>query len=414
MHPRTSLARAARYVLGFTVACAACGGDADSADSTDDDDPVELQVGTNDVSILLPLPSSAAEIDALLPVSAAGVGGPLLPEAHFDAITVFADNPQENRAYDQWRIVAARIDPCFPTLALLDTDPAACRRQLRLIAQPVQVDPLLGVVAQDATIHLFFDQDAATFRELAAAFVALQTATTQADATPLTVHPTIAAEGLTGATQQALRDLITTYAGVARLTQLTFMEGRGVAWEFGGMMIDAGGARTDIAIPGLAAADGNTRQTNGSDFNGIFDITPASAESTQLQAALAGTVVGDPKAGGAQVELQAPVDDITAALQLSLDLDNPTTPFNPDTVDCISCHVAGRARARAAVLGFPSDGLAQFSNRRDLSLAWPQANLGAPTAMRMFGYNEQVTLIGQRVVNESAAVADALEDLLAE
>ncbi len=397
-------------VLSAAVVLGACGGGDDTTDGSDD---VDVHVGTNDVSILLPLPTSAAQADELLTLASLGVGGPLLPEAQFDAISVFSDNPTENRSYAAWRIVAARIDPCFPSLALLATDPTACRRQLRLVAQPLQTSPKLGIVALDATIHLFFDQDEATFRAMAAAFVGLQTTTTKADATRLTVHPTIATEGLEGATQAALRDLITTYAGAARLTQVTFMEGRGVAWEFGGMRIDAAGARTDIAIPGLAVADGNTRQTNGSDFNGVFGVTPASTESTQLETALAGTVVGDPENGAAQVELQAPVGDIEAALQLSLDLDNPTSSFDPDTVDCVSCHVAGRARDRAALLGFPSDGMARFSNRRDLSLAWPQQNISAPTAMRMFGYNEQVVFVGQRVVNESAAVADAIEALLA-
>jgi hypothetical protein len=394
--------------LGLGLGLVACGG----GGGGDDDPPFEGSVGANDVSILLPRPASDAELDALLALSAAGVGGPLLDEARFDTITVFSDNPSEERAYDRWRIIGVRIDPCFPSLDLLETNPAACRRQLRLIAQPL--NPVVGLPpeAHDAAIHLFYDQTEADFRALAADLVALQTEATASHDLALGQHPTITAEGLGGATHAALKDLIATYAGEGRLSQMTFMEGRGVAWEFGGVMID-GADQTDIVIHGIAAEDGDTRQTNGSDVNGIFGITPATAESEILEA-LAGVVVGDPKAGGSTVELDAPAADIEAALQLSLDIDNPATAFNPDTVDCVSCHVAGRARARAATLGYPSDGLERYESARNLTLTDEPAALNTPMAMRMFGHNGQAVVIGQRVVNESAAVADAIEALLAE
>ena len=405
MRPRRQAAASASVTFGL-LAFAACGGGGETDDADSDDLDETVTIGSNDVSILMPLPTIEAEIDDLLALSDPAVDGPLLPEAIFDQLAATLDSPQ---AYAMLRVVALRIDPCFPSLSLLETNPAACRRQLRLVVQPLEPDPVLGAIAADETYHLFYDLDDATFGELAASLVALGTDATSSAATPLGVHPTITAEGLDGPTALAVRELVLGNAGPARLTQITNMQGFGVFWRFKGVTV-SGGVLTPIVIDGLP--DDATGQTNGADNLGVFDISPASATATQLQAALAGTFIPDGGVGGGTVELQAPVGEIVAALQLSLDIDNPERGFDPESLDCVTCHVASRARVRAAGLGFPSDELVAFTNPRDLSVVEEPAGDSAPMAMRMFGYDLTVPVLNQRVVNESAAVADAIEALL--
>ena len=110
--------------------------DAHSADARP---PVAVPYGLNDVSVLLPMPASLDDPNALS-LGSAGNGGALLSLDNFNAIQTFPDDGtgpggDETSFYDQWRIVSARIDPCFPDLALLTTNPSMCQHQLRLVAQ---------------------------------------------------------------------------------------------------------------------------------------------------------------------------------------------------------------------------------------------------------------------------------------
>ncbi len=380
-----------------------------AADARVDED---VTIGSNDVAWLLPLPTTTEELDLLLPLSAQGVGGPLLSPERFASIDVFPTADDPTLAYANWRIVAVRIDPCFPDLALLASAPATCRRQLRLVAQPVAFDG--GVVeASDSTIHLFYDFDEAEFRTIATALIALQTATTGAAATPLGIHPTVASEGLAGATHAALKQLILAHAGVTPMSQMTFMHGTFASWEFGGVFIDGPevAEQTPLAIPAL---DGDIRQTNGSDVNGIFSIDAASAVAIQLMDGLAGECDGG-GVGNCPIVYPASSAAVQAALALTLEIDNPDSAFNPDTLDCVSCHVAGRARTRALGNELSIDGLPRYENPRNLTTIADELTAGsAPRVMRMFGHNGGGPVLGTRVVNEAAAVAGAVQTLLAE
>ncbi len=95
----------------------------------------------NDVSILFPLPTSAADIDNLLAPSATGTRGVLLPSAVYAATgpifgsseqPVGPGSPSGIAAYGDPRVVAMRIDPCF---ASLNPDPlgGGCTAQIRLV-----------------------------------------------------------------------------------------------------------------------------------------------------------------------------------------------------------------------------------------------------------------------------------------
>ncbi len=392
--------------LSSSVTCLLLHGCGDSSPA-----PGTGRFGTNDVSILLPLPAQFADVDQLLPLSTLGNGGPLLSPALFAQIPMFAIRSNNPGSYAAWHIVGGRIDPCFPDLALLTADPSKCRRQVRLVAQPISnTGPSDGgppgiLNVDDAAMHLFFEFDEAQFKELATAWLALSSTVSRDETLPLGVHPGIVAEGLTGPTYQRFVALIKKYAGDATLAQITAMDGRTVAWEFGGFT-RIGATLTALPIHGLAATD--KTQTITADNLEIFSIFPETAESRNL-AALAGEFVNTGGVGGGGVKLTASQAALDAALKLTLTVDDPTQQFNPESLDCVSCHLAGRARDRATKLGIDSSTLDRFANARNLTLQGSRTPTNSVQQQRAFGYRDTFTSINQRVVNESAAVADALE-----
>ena len=92
-------------------------------------------------------------------------------------------------------------------------------------------------------------------------------------------------------------------------------------------------------------------------------------------------------------------------------VENPRE-FTPENMDCVSCHVAQQARQWSVL------------NRPDLSLKdlWNSTKYSNPNhnmenksteilntqSIRAFGYFDRATVISQRVINESAEVADAV------
>lgn len=124
-----------------------------------------MAVSMNAVSVLFPLPV-APSLEGLLRLDGEGRGGPLLSREIFAAIPVF-DGGARGGAYETWRVVGARIDPCFPTHALLTTNPSMCRRQLRLIAQPNVQDGGVSGPSDDNAIHLLYDLTDEQFNDLA-------------------------------------------------------------------------------------------------------------------------------------------------------------------------------------------------------------------------------------------------------
>ena len=382
--------------------------DAHSADARP---PVAVPYGLNDVSVLLPMPASLDDPNALS-LGSAGNGGALLSLDNFNAIQTFPDDGtgpggDETSFYDQWRIVSARIDPCFPDLALLTTNPSMCRRELRLVAQPFETDGSTGMFgADDDAIHLLYDLSADDFALMATQFLSIGGPSTHDASVALGVHPIIAQQGLGGAAATSLRATILQYAGAATLSQYTFIQGRFVEWDFGAFRV-INGVRTPIAIHGIGTSDANqgTLQTTQITDVGIFDMMPSSAEDDEL-APLAGTFSNPSGAiGGGMAVLTASPADITAAMQKTFDLETPSM-FNADTLDCSACHAAGRARVRAKLLGASTDGTTPYSNAPfNLDLMTEDSVQGAMQQQRAFGYNQTTAVWNQRVINESAAIA---------
>ncbi|HYD46789.1 MAG TPA: hypothetical protein VEB21_00485, partial [Terriglobales bacterium] len=98
---------------------------------------------------------------------------------------------------------------------------------------------------------------------------------------------------------------------------------------------------------------------------------------------------------------------IAAAETAALRIENPNV-HTTETVSCVACHVATQARLwTERSLGRSSEGHPdRFTAAADLSLNSETKLI--PGSLRAFGYLHRKVAISQRTVNETAAVAAAL------
>src|SRR5262249_2461067 len=100
---------------------------------------------------------------------------------------------------------------------------------------------------------------------------------------------------------------------------------------------------------------------------------------------------------------------IETAYGAALRIENPAR-HDPDTIGCVSCHVATGARSWIE-RNRPWDGAEhpdRYSSERNLALTSEVA--GKTTSLRAFGHLGFSSAISQRTVNETAAVLDRLAE----
>lgn len=346
----------------------------------------------SNVSVLLPLPS-LDEADVMLGVDSAGAHGPLLPHAVFDALLPLSPAVQSEAELERVRVVAARLDPCAPSLTLGPS--ADCRHELRLVMQPL-IDAGEHLRAEDAAIHAVYALPASALLSLLLRWRDAAGDTALPDA-PLGPHPLAVAEGAAGPFALAVGSAILEHAGAARLARVTFMRHTGPAsWTFGGVELHAG-ALTPLTIPSTGATEQRLTRAPGAD--------PLALDAT-IEPAL-------PPAG----DNVALVLDSQAATALSpgeswlayerlLRIENPDA-HSPMSVDCASCHAAPQAR-RWLESRFPfatAPSASRFASSFDL------ATLDAPFSLRAFGWHDTSPVVSARTANDSAAVAAYLNAL---
>lgn len=347
----------------------------------------------NDVSWLVPLPT-ASTLDAMLPLDAAGPKGALLPRALYDALPGLVEQEPADLLYAKYRVVSARVDPCFPASAS-----GGCVRQLRLVAQPVVVDAQFQFTTEDGAIHLLYALDDAGWAEVLTAVKQLKTlAGAETDGQPLDVHPVMKREGLRGAYATALHAMVTRQCGQQNLVRVAFMKlvQKDVAWRFGALNL-VGGQLVNDSIPRLGSL---TEQ-------GVQEFGTTAFRSGQLQ----------PDAPGDQFSVLLSENELRLtdqrtydrAIASALSLESPAKS-NPKTVDCGSCHTASRS-LRNAMKERPFDA-SQFAERYVGNSRFNLSRIDAagddPRALRAFGYFGTQSALSQRTINESAEVALSL------
>lgn len=410
-------------LLAFSAACAAPEGLADPDDPTDGESVARDEAASslaghlaqmNDLSVLLPLPRSLEERDArYLRATSSGALGELVPRATYEA----AFGPPDGHgvggappppAFEDLRVVAFRIDPCFPKVGA-SSAPSNCEDQLRLVFQTTRVDGG-RVLANDEGVHAFYRLTRAQLTELVRGVVALRRAN-RPDATrlgPLGVHPVVADQGMDGAMAVGLSALLTAHAGAARLVRLTQFTSTafGRAWTFSSAEL-AGGRATASVIPALPAGstavsffagrDGEL----GADVQGAPTFAPRTTAPRRDDMQLLGNV---------EHALHASVVDRRAALDAAVRIEDPGL-HSPNTTDCASCHVAHAARTLvvpklpplSAPVGFVADPRWVPAGEAKASDAVRRQMAAHGVTMHVFSWVDDVPSVHQRVVNETAA-----------
>ncbi|MEZ4389748.1 MAG: hypothetical protein R3A48_01530 [Polyangiales bacterium] len=351
------------------------------------DAPAAVPLGLNDVSVLFPLPSGADAEGYLHPLDE-GPRGVLLPPAVFDAIPTFPVIPAQGLVYDRMRVIAVRFDGC-------GRSPDACRPEVRMVMQPVNADGTL----RDSALHLFYELTPEAMTEVVAELRRLRADHRATTGAPLDVHPTLVAEGVTGAYGTALRALLLRQAGEQNLIRVTFfLRAPPVqeVWFFGGL------ERVDgdfVAMNIVGVGRGNQRVIRapvdgGYDFN-LTPVGDAPEDGRALLTSAAATSASDAQR--------------RAAMGSYLRVENPRR-YVPDQLPCAGCHLAAFITAETTRRfgldpgAFSAD---RFTSERDLTRRGGAAD--EPSSLRAFGWFGRTPMIAQRTVNESAAVLEHLE-----
>ncbi len=390
---------------------AACAGSAsESNDSTSDDvKSASSAVQMNDVSIMLPLAKTAAELEnGYLKASTKGFdGAALLPQSLYTSATGFPATPPAHTpvgsdtgmTYSNLRAVAYRVDPCFAQIGPIASE-AACDNQLRIVFQSLSFSGGTGAV--DGAVHAFYQLTRPELVSLLDDIVAAREANGGAkDLGPVAVHPIVVEQGLLGAESKALAAAVSKHAGTKNLKRFTtFMSGNlQTVWHFNGFDV-ADGKTTPMEIPTLPK--GTTSVTFfagfGSKLSGGFTPETSSTDDMQL--------LGNFEKANAETKAAQ-----KAAVDAAFAIENPTK-HSPNTIDCASCHMTGPGKALTASrdLGLSLD---KNPNAFVPDAKWiVPANMTQTTPVKpdgginvhMFSYRGSDLMIGERVINESASV----------
>ena len=364
-------------------------------------------VHTTDVSILYPLPTSGGSGSMLAP-TAEDAFGPLLPSSAFDTVmgarALDRTTTTPPSGYPQLGVVSLRIDPCSARKGA-----GTCTSEVRLVFQALydktssspDGDPSVGTAATDGALHVAYDVPEAELVVMMKQILTLKAAAGDLASQILEPHPILVKQGLEGTFATGLRAIVLEHLGGNRIARITSfdhnMDPDSDGWNFE-VFDSVGGTLTRKDVPKL----GRQAQL----IAGSEAFAPTIGDTFVFEAPTGNDQVGAlvnssrpaPGAAGAQSALQP-------AFDASLRIQNPTL-HNAETTDCGNCHLAEGAKLVGASV---------FSLTSTAAFTHPTRNLGyrsdrtSVTNFHAFGYLHRRVSIMQRTANESALVADAME-----
>lgn len=355
----------------------------------------------------MPLPKVIGE-DNLLRMKSEGQFGVLLPRQVVDVVPPLSPVMTANETEETLRVIAVRIDPCFP----LPT-PMACQKQIRLVWQPLEVGFRGRIETVDAALHSFYVLADAEFDNLIQDLANWKTKfNSETKNVPLQVHPAWKNDGDQSPSLKEFNEIVKKYAGVKKLTRVTSMvvRGAGDMWAFAGFEVKnnqlklftvprldrQSQAFVNFAVP----ADHFDRGMISPQPTGDDSFSKITTNSDRYQ-------IGNTKPEHEETILKE--------LRAMHRIENPHN-FNPENMDCVSCHVALPARIwletnRADLLLNPVADAAAYKNSK-YNLENKSTNIHNTQILRAFGYFNVEIAISQRVINESAEVADLINRYL--
>ena len=385
----------------------------------------------NDVTYLLPLPTQILQSASINAQEVAG-GNALIPRDFFAKAggTDFTTGDIIPRtsgfdSYENLFVVGVRIDPCFR-----DHFADACRHQIRMVWQPVDHWADNQPITVDATVHTFYDLSENEFNALLGQLQLIKGEyRVNTGHLPLSLHPGFSKTGATEF-QKAFKQTLLGYVDLKHLSRIAIATIG--AFELGWTMFsnnfdgktftpvqifnnqtgqqrikNPGGLNLDLAtgttadITARALQYFSTTDIHSSEHASCAYVSSTGAldpveQGDQLFAVLKNSNrVTDPKSGNQIAQTY---------LSRAVRIENPAMNL-PGTIDCLSCHSATMVKViTSRALGLPLPRvIATTANVQNTSKYY-----GDTHNLRMLGYVDSDIQLGDRVIHESAAVADRL------
>jgi hypothetical protein len=366
-----------RSWLSALVAVAGCGDNLEL--------PYDHSVDAADVSILYPLPDT---VDQLIRPAEEAAYGQLFPEPLFPTVIGPVDVAV---TYGDMRLIALRVDPCSAR--------KNCNPEVRAIFQPILVGADGELTVADGAIHVFYGMPKAELVAFQKEILRLKLRYgTGIDYGPtLGMQPILAATGPNGEFALGLHALVLEHLGESRIERFTERNHQIPGqdrWDF--YLFDRVDA--DLVRQTIATTSTDEQQVTG---------TPADP------AAAGGIILVNPPLDSAVLAIvdenrpPAATDAIRMGFARAIELQDPTKE-NSESIDCVSCHLAeGGRHVGVSQYGLTATGAFQS----DRSLAY-ERDLAAITDLHMFAYDGRYVSVTQRVANESAVIAEAMQALV--
>lgn len=352
-------------------------------------------LGLNDLSILVPLPKTS-EFKLMLSPYEAGSKGSLLSKSVFQRIIQLVPEYDNTRMWtQQLKVVAIRLDPCF----IEGVGPLSCRRQVRLVWQPV-ISEENELTTRDASIHSFYEF---TEEQFANVLTEWQRWAKTDSNSALVIHPLLQKQGLSGAGWKELRSIILKNCGeenIVRMTSMNVMADEQM-WIFSGFDIFKDGSSKEMVIPRLKTVTQAITNTSFNFKTYTGGMTPNPLEDNDFNLMVDDSSWFKRKSTETQVRM---------AIRSAISFENPKK-HNTGTLDCASCHLANMAHSWSES-NFPQFKWGTEFNdikyQSEFNLNNPTKKEVRPNQFRIFGYFGKEPAISQRVINETAEVAQYL------
>lgn len=354
-------------------------------------------LGLNDLSVLIPLPKNS-EASLMLSPYDEGSQGTLLSKKNYNKLfKLVVDKSNEEVWRDQLKVIAIRLDPCF----VEGTGPLPCRRQIRLVWQPL-IEKENEVTTKDASLHSFYEF---SDEEFAAILTEWKMWSKTNKNLPLTIHPLLKKEGLSGKHWNQLRSIILKYCGEKNLVRMTSMglSGSEQLWVFSGMDIDPKTTQSkEMIIPRIQTTIQTITQSSFDPHEFWGALTPAPNADLEFNLLVEDSMFF--KKRNTEIEVRKVVNSY-------LSFENPKK-HNTGTLDCASCHLTSMTH-QWTLTNYPNlKWDVEFKDTKyqsALNLENTTLNKVNPHQFRIFGYFGQDPAISQRVINETAEVFDFLK-----
>lgn len=357
----------------------------------------------NDVSFLFPVEPANKNPNYLLHLENEGRYGQLLSES------LWGDLPMRNKLfYENWAVTAARFEPCTEGDK---ENPTKCTSELRLTAQPLIPGPHGYKIDLDG-MHLIYGLDSQqTVKFLSRLRQLKNLSYVPTNGVPLGVHPALRGGGMETPFYKALIQLILDFTGENKLIRIAISKDSTIVWEFQGGVFQNGKFSLD-PIPNLGRTTEMLFTFQEDDGLGTGSMspepeTPASVlplfeDSEEFERAIR------------DGSFFRPGNSYAAAAELAVKIENPMQGTHRLNTDCVSCHQAERFAGYAKSLfgrfqgnkPYPWSFETMKFNLPGYTLTNDTAFVDAPSITIAFGWAADKATIIQRVINESAIVAD--------